>query len=309
MSGAPLIYYTHPLFLQHDTGLGHPECPDRLRVINSALSRPEFSALIHKEAPRATREQIELVHTTDYIARLQSLAPNSGRVYLDGDTPLSPASLDAAWHAAGACCEAVDAACSAPDTRAFCAVRPPGHHAEPDQGMGFCLFNNVAIAAAWALHQHRLERVAVIDFDVHHGNGTAAAFTNQPALLYVSTHQHPCYPDTGASMQSGTGNILNIPLPAGTDSMRFRSAITWRLLPALRNFKPQLILISAGFDAHRLDPLAKINLETCDYGWLTEQLMQVALQYAQGRIVSVLEGGYHLEALADSVVEHIKALI
>jgi acetoin utilization deacetylase AcuC-like enzyme len=309
MSCASLIYYTHPLFLEHDTGPGHPECADRLRVINAALSSPEFAALVQREAPCATREQVELVHTKSYIARLEALAPHSGRVYLDNDTPLSPASLDAARHAAGACCAAVDAVCSTPNTRAFCAVRPPGHHAEPDHGMGFCLFNNVAIAAAWGLHRHKLERIAIVDFDVHHGNGTAVAFVNQPAVLYASTHQHPCYPNTGAATETGCGNTINIPLPAGTDSAHFRSAITWRLLPALHNFKPQLLLISAGFDAHRLDPLAQINLETEDYGWLTEQLMQVAVQHAQGRVVSVLEGGYHLEALAASVVEHVRALM
>jgi len=308
MPGARLIYYTHPLFLEHDTGPGHPECADRLRIINTTLSSPEFSACIHREAPRAAVEQVRLTHTADYIARVQSLVPNSGRAYLDEDTPLSPASLDAAWHAAGACCAAVDEVCSASGIRAFCGVRPPGHHAEPDRGMGFCVFNNVAIAAAWALHRHKLERVAIVDFDVHHGNGTAAALMNKEALLYVSIHQHPCYPDTGVSTQTN-GNILNIPLQAGSDSARFRSSITWQVLPALHRFKPRLLLISAGFDAHRLDPLAQINLETEDYGWLTEQLVDVALQHANGRIVSVLEGGYHLDALAASVAEHVRALM
>lgn len=308
MSGA-LLYYTHPLFLEHDTGPGHPESPERLRVINEALSKPEFAALIRPEVPRATLEQIARIHTADYIARLQSLTPGSGRVYLDGDTPISPATLGAAWHAAGACCAAVDAVCAGADTRAFCAVRPPGHHAEPDHGMGFCLFNNAAIAAAQALHAHNLERVAIIDFDVHHGNGTAEAFKSKPAVLYISTHQHPCYPGTGIPNRTDADNMLNIPLPVGTDSARFRLAITERVIPALHHFKPQLMLLSAGFDAHRWDPLAEINLETKDYGWLTEQLVQVALLHANGRIVSVLEGGYHPEALAASVVEHIRALM
>jgi len=308
MAGTRLLYYTHSLFLDHDTGAGHPECADRLRAIDSALSAPGFEKLIRREAPRATLQQVMLIHAADYIAHLQTLAPGNGHVYLDADTPLSPASVDAAWHAAGACCAAVDEVCSATGMRAFCAVRPPGHHAEPERGMGFCVFNNIAIAAAWALHQHKLERIAIVDFDVHHGNGTAAAVVNHPELLYVSTHQHPWYPDTGAPIQNGQGNLLHIPLQADSGSARFRSAITWQLLPAVHRFKPQLLLISAGFDAHRLDPLAQINLETEDYGWLTEQLVQVASQHANGRIVSVLEGGYHLEALAASTAEHVRAL-
>jgi acetoin utilization deacetylase AcuC-like enzyme len=303
------LLYTHPSFLEHDTGLGHPESADRLRAIDQALSQPEFAALVRKEAPRADIEQIRRVHTQAHVDRVLKAVPRIGHAYLDADTVISPGSGEAALHAAGAACSAVDAVFAREAGNAFCAVRPPGHHAEADTAMGFCLFNNVAIAAEHARTRHDVKRVAIVDFDVHHGNGTQAAFRNQPEVLYASTHQYPWYPGSGAATETGAGNIFNAPLSAGSGSDEFRAAMTGKVMPAVDAFKPTLILISAGFDAHRDDPLASLNLVEEDYAWVTRGLLGLAERHAGGRLVSVLEGGYHLRALAASVAAHVRELM
>jgi acetoin utilization deacetylase AcuC-like enzyme len=303
------LLYTHPSFLEHDTGLGHPESAKRLHAINRALSRPEFAALVKKEAPRASLEQLRLIHSQHHVDRVLKAIPKIGHGYLDADTVISPASGEAALHAVGAVCAAVDAVFAGEASSAFCAVRPPGHHAEPDAAMGFCLFNNIAIAAEHARKHLGIRRVAIVDFDVHHGNGTQAAFSKQPDVLYASTHQSPWYPGTGMASETGVGNIFNAPLPSGSGSAEFRAAMTGKILPAVDVFKPELILVSAGFDAHRDDPLAALNLVEEDYAWITNELLQLADRHARGRLVSALEGGYNLEALAASVAAHVRELM
>lgn len=295
--------------MEHDTGLGHPENADRLRAIERALAANEFERLDRRDAPRGTREQIRLIHGERYIDYVLDAVPQEGFSYLDGDTVVSPRSGEAALHAVGAACAAVDAVFAQASTNAFCAVRPPGHHAEPGAAMGFCLFNNVAIAAEYARKQHGIERVAIVDFDVHHGNGTQNAFQAKKYVMYASTHQFPWYPGTGKSEETGVGNIINVPLAAGSGSKEFRSAFVERILPALNRFSPELLLISAGFDAHRNDPLANLNLVEDDYAWVTSELMAVAEKHAEGRLVSVLEGGYNLGALGKSVAAHVSVLM
>jgi len=303
-----MLLLTHPACLAHSAGPGHPESPSRLQAVLEALEGENFAGLSRIEAPRATREQLLRTHDAELIDLVFDNAPRQGYVRLDADTAMSPDSLEAALRAAGAVCTAVDAAIDGIAARAFCAVRPPGHHATRDTAMGFCLFNSVAIGAAHALARG-LERVAIVDFDVHHGNGSQDIFWNQPNVLYVSTHQAPLYPGTGARSETGAGNIINAPLPAGSGSREFRAAFEQVALPALREFRPQLLLISAGFDAHRLDPLADINLDADDYGWATRQLVAVAQAFAEGRIVSSLEGGYSLTALRESAAAHVAALL
>jgi acetoin utilization deacetylase AcuC-like enzyme len=303
------LYYSPSACLAHDTGNHHPESAGRLRAINARLQQPEFAALEYREAIRATREQLALIHTPAHIERVCNSLPVRGLVALDADTPLSPGSLDAALYAVGAVCCAVDAVFAQKRVNAFCAVRPPGHHAEPDQAMGFCLFNNVAIAAAHALGKYAIHRVAIVDFDVHHGNGTQAAFYHRPEVLYASTHQFPWYPGTGSARETGSGNIVNVPLPGGCDSTCFRAAVSEHILPALERFAPQLVLVSAGFDGHRDDPLAELNLLEADFGWITRELLAVAARHAAGRLVSVLEGGYQLDALTASVAAHVRAMM
>ncbi len=300
--------YTHASCHTHDPGANHPESPARLMAVLEALNNSKFSALKCIEAPHATPEQLSRVHASEHINDLFRNAPESGMAQLDPDTWMSPGSLSAALHAAGAVCAAVDAILEGRITRAFCAVRPPGHHATGNTAMGFCLFNNIAVGAAHALAQG-LTRVAIVDFDVHHGNGTQDIFDHDARVLYASSHQSPLYPGTGALNETGIGNIVNAPLPPGAGSEEFRSVYEMTILPALDHFKPQLIFISAGFDAHRLDPLAGLNLNTDDYTWITEKLARVAEKHCQGRIVSSLEGGYHLEALGSSAAAHVAALI
>lgn len=302
-------YYSHPSYFKHDTGYGHPESIQRLQAIEKALSTPEFSALVRKEAPIGTHDQLRLIHSENEISRVLEAIPKSGQVHLDPDTVVSADSDTAALHAVGAVCAAVDAVVSELASNAFCAVRPPGHHAEPTRPMGFCLFNNVAIAARHAQTRHRIERIAIVDFDVHHGNGTQAAFQKDASVLYASTHQYPWYPGTGAASETGVGNIFNVPLRAGTGSDGFRSGVTENILPALERFKPGLILVSAGFDAHRDDPLASLELEESDYAWITEELLRLARKHAGGRLVAALEGGYNLKALGDSVAAHVRAMM
>ena len=303
-----MLLYTHASCLQHSAGPGHPESPSRLQAVLEALDDDKFAALDRIEAPRATGEQLLRVHDAALIELIVSAAPESDYVRIDADTVMSPASLEAALRAAGAVCAAVDAAIDGKDAHAFCAVRPPGHHATHDQAMGFCLFNSIAVGAAHALARG-IERVAIVDFDVHHGNGTQDIFWNDARVLYASTHQWPLYPGTGARTETGAGNIVNAPLSPGSGSREFRAACEQIVLPALRAFRPQLLMISAGFDAHALDPLADMNLDAADYAWITHELVEIAREHAAGRIVSSLEGGYSLTALRQSTVAHVTALL
>jgi len=304
-----LQLYTHAVCLQHDPGPGHAESPLRLRAVLQALDQDRFAVLDRIEAPRATREQLLRVHTAAHVDRILGTTPDAGTVRLDEDTLMSPASAEAGLRAAGALIAAVDAVMQGAASRAFCAVRPPGHHATPDAAMGFCLFNNVAVAAAHALAAHGLKRVAIADFDVHHGNGTQDIFQREPRVLFISSHQSPLYPGTGSVEERGAGNIVNAPLSPGDGSYEFRELWDGALLPRLHAFKPQLVLVSAGFDAHRSDPIADIRLQTEDYAWITERLVDLSRAHAGGRLVSTLEGGYDLTALAASVSAHVSALI
>ena len=301
--------YTDPVFLDHNTGPGHPENADRLRAISKALAVPEFSELIQKSAVKGREEQIRLVHSAEHVDRILSQVPEQGLYYIDGDTALSPATGVAALSAVGSVCDAVDRVLNKQCNNAFCAVRPPGHHAETDRAMGFCLFNNIAIAALYARAVHGVGPVAIIDFDVHHGNGTQQAFYTNPDVFYGSTHQFPLYPGTGGINETGVGNIVNAPLSAGSDGSAFRAAMKERIFPALTRFKPEIILISAGFDAHRADPLASLQLVESDFSWITQQLMAFADRYCDGRLISTLEGGYNLDALARSTGAHVHELM
>jgi acetoin utilization deacetylase AcuC-like enzyme len=300
--------YTHRSCLEHDPGPGHPESPARLAAVLEALEDPRFSALIRIEAPKASREQLARVHLRELIDSVLDEPVEDGWRRLDPDTVMSPASAEAALRAAGAVCAAVDATITGTHRRAFCAVRPPGHHATHDTAMGFCLFNSVAVGAAHALAVHGLARVAIVDFDVHHGNGTQDIFWSDPRVMYASSHQWPLYPGTGARSETGAGNIVNAPLRPGAGSNEFRAACEEIVLPALETFVPELVLISAGFDAHQLDPLANLQFDADDYAWITARLVELAGRHAQGRVVSSLEGGYSLTALRDSVAAHVAAL-
>ena len=303
-----LALFSHPACAGHDTGPGHPESAERLRAVERALSAPRFAALDRRTAPRAARAQIGRVHTPAAVERVFAAIPGEGYAHIDGDTVVSPGSGEAALRAAGAACAAVDAVLGGAARRAFCAVRPPGHHAGPDRAMGFCLFNNAAIGAAHALAAHGLQRVAVLDFDVHHGNGTQAAFAEEARVLFVSSHQSPLYPGTGAASETGVGNIVNMPLAAGTGGAGFRAA--WDgAFDRVESFHPELIVVSAGFDAHRRDPLAGLSLAEEDFAWITRRIAGVADGSCAGRVVSTLEGGYDLDALAASAAAHIAALM
>ncbi|MBU8975425.1 MULTISPECIES: histone deacetylase family protein [unclassified Lysobacter] len=299
--------YTHPACTRHDPGPGHAERPLRLVAVTEAL-RETFASLEWEEAPRASRGQLLRVHD-DALLALVLDTPVEGPMALDPDTVLAPGSAEAALRAAGAGIAAVDAVMHGEIRRAFCAVRPPGHHATPSAAMGFCLFNNIAVAAAHACDKHGLSRVAVVDFDVHHGNGTQAIFDTDPRVMYLSSHQMPLYPDTGYANERGVGNIVNVPLPPGCGSEGFHRVWREQLLPALDSFRPQLLFISAGFDAHKRDPLAQVELETEDYGWITRELVAIARRHGNGRVVSMLEGGYDLAALREASVAHVGALL
>ncbi len=298
---------THHACLAHDPGAGHAECPDRLRAVLSALEHPDFVNLLREQAPLATAEQLGLAHSAPYVRDILSLAPAPGEVLmLDPDTGVGSGSVSAARHAAGAAIAAVDAVMEGWADTAFAAVRPPGHHAEHAQAMGFCLFNSVAIAARHARRRWGLKRIAVVDFDVHHGNGTQHLLEGDADMFYASSHQFPCYPGTGAASETGTAaNVVNLPLPPGSGSDLFRAAWDRTGIPALRAFAPDFLLVSAGFDAHRADPLAQICLDTADFGWITDQLMAAS----GGRMASVLEGGYDLAALAASAALHVRRLM
>lgn len=304
------LLFTHPACAGHDMGGGHPEQPARLAAVLDALEGPEFAELERREAPETTRDRLLLMHPGSYIDGLFAAFPAAGRVQVDPDTAVNPGSREAALRAAGGVVAAVDAVMKGEAKRAFCAVRPPGHHAEPDRTMGFCLFNNVAIGAAHAREVHGIQRVAVIDFDVHHGNGTQAMFENEPNLFYGSSHQMPLYPGTGQSSETGVaGNIVNAPLPTNAGPEDFRNAYRNVVLPALDAFAPELLIISAGFDAHRDDPLAQVNVDEDDYDWVTRELVQIACKHGDGRVVSALEGGYNLDALGRSAAAHVRALM
>jgi acetoin utilization deacetylase AcuC-like enzyme len=307
------LLITHPAFLQHDTGEGHPERPDRMRAIDKVLQDARFSELGRREAPLRADDMdyIALAHRKDYVQALSRLSEQitEGYRHIDGDTVVSPGTWEAARRAVGAGLNAVDQVVRGDVSNAFCQVRPPGHHAETNHAMGFCLFNNIAIAAHYARAKHGLERVAVVDFDVHHGNGTQEIFWSDKNLFYGSTHQMPLFPGTGALQETGVGNIFNAPLRAGDGREHFEEAFRDRILGPLHNFSPDIVLISAGFDAHRRDPLGGLELVEDDFRWATEAVAEVARRHANGRIVSMLEGGYDLKGLAQSVAAHVSTLM
>ena len=306
-----VLLLTHKACLEHDTGPFHPECPDRLRHVMAALESETFAHLLREEAPRAEEEVLLRVHPALHVRAVLALSPPPGEpINIDPDTVVSAGSAEAALRAAGAGVAAVDAVMSGSVRAAFAAVRPPGHHAEPDHAMGFCLFSNAAIAARHAQARWHAARVAILDFDVHHGNGTQAVAAGDPNLFYGSTHQYPCYPGTGMAAERGiAGNVINVPLAPGTGSEAFRAAWAGSILPALDAWVPDLIVISAGFDAHRADPLAQLRLETEDFAWITHAILDVAGAKCRGRLVSMLEGGYDLRALAASTAVHVRALM
>ena len=303
-----VAFISHPACRLHQMGAGHPEQPARVGAIADQLhGRRLFDFLQHHDAPRATLEQLARVHPREHIERVSMKSPAEGLAYLDPDTAMCPDTLEAALRAAGANVLAVDLVMARAVRRAFCNVRPPGHHAERDQAMGFCFFNNVAVGAAHAMEAHGLERVAILDFDVHLGNGTEDIFRDDGRVLLCSSYQYPLYPDMNPP--SVPGRIVNCPLPAGSGSEAFRAALTEHWLPALEAFAPQMLFISAGFDAHAADPLAELKLSGEDYGWITQRACEIADHHAAGRIVSTLEGGYDLPALATSAAIHIEKLL
>ncbi len=302
--------FTHPACLEHVEPPSHAERRDRLHAVIEALNEKDFPDLVRIKAPRAAREDVRRVHTSAYIERLASARPDAdGWLRLDPDTYLSAGSFEAALRAAGAACAALDGVMAGNFDKAFCAVRPPGHHAMPDHAMGFCLLSNAAIAARRALDVHGLERVAIVDFDVHHGNGTQAALWDVPGAFYASVHQADFYPGTGHAHETGAmGEIVNLPMPAGTGSADWRDAVATTILPALEAFAPQCLILSAGFDAHKDDPLARFALTSADFAWITTNLCAIARKTSCGRVVSLLEGGYDLQALGRACAAHIRAL-
>ncbi|MEP9397072.1 histone deacetylase family protein [Mesorhizobium sp. KR2-14] len=301
--------YSHPIYLEHLTPPGHPERPDRLRAIARVLEDDAFADLVRVEAPEGDEATILFAHPESFVDRIRAAIPEEGLVGIDADTTVSPKSWQAALTAIGAANAAVDDVFTGKADNVFVAARPPGHHAEKTTAMGFCLFNNAAIAARYAQRKYGAERVAIVDWDVHHGNGTQDIFWDDPSVLFCSTHQMPLYPGTGAKDETGAGNIVNAPLSPESGSDLFREAFRARVLPALDNFAPDLIIISAGFDAHHRDPLAQINLTEEDFDWATGQLMDRAARHANNRIVSLLEGGYDLQGLSFSVAAHVKRLM
>ena len=305
------LLISHPAFLEHDTGRDHPERADRLRAVLAALEDPAFAGLERAGAPLASFEELTRVHPAGYVEAILGIRPGAGElVHVDGDTVMSSGSAEAAQRAAGAAVAAVAAVMQGRVQNAFAAVRPPGHHATPTVPGGFCLFNNVAVGARHAQAAYGVSRVAMLDFDVHHGQGTQAVVEPDANLFYASTHQYPLYPGTGfASERGAADNVVNVPLSPGSGSRHFRAAWGERILPALESFAPELVMISAGFDAHAVDPLAQLELETEDFAWITRELMGVAERHAEGRVVSLLEGGYDLGALAASVSAHVRMLM
>ncbi len=303
------LYFSHPDCLYHDPGGGHPESPDRLVKITARLNDPEFGTLKRRSAPKVHSAQLERVHEIAYVQNILQSIDKTDVVDVGGDTRLSPKSGDALLRAAGSVCAAVDAVMAGEGDNAFCAVRPPGHHAGPAKAMGFCFFNNIAIGAAHVRAVHGLERVAIMDFDVHHGNGTQNIFKADPTVFFASTHQWMLFPKTGAAGEVGVGNILNVPLPNGTKGDHFRRVFADQVVPALDQFAPQMMFISAGFDAHIADNAGGLKLVDADFDWATRELMAVAERHAESRVVSVLEGGYNTRALAASVASHVRTLM
>ncbi len=302
-----MLFISHPDCELHDMGTGHPESPLRIDAISKAVkASANNDKITFLEAPLVSKDHLYRVHDKDYVDTVFENAPYEGIIRLDPDTSMNPHSLNAARRAAGAVIHAVDLVVATSSERAFCCVRPPGHHAERDRAMGFCIFNNIAVGAAHALSTHGLSRVAIVDFDVHHGNGTEDIFQDNPAVMLCSSFQHPFYPNSGAATE--LEHIINLPLPAGTDGHAYRNAVEMKFLPALDAFKPELIMFSAGFDAHKDDPLAGLMLDEEDYRWITEKVIQIADKSADGRIISVLEGGYDLDALGKSTLAHLEAM-
>jgi acetoin utilization deacetylase AcuC-like enzyme len=301
--------YTHPVYLEHLTPPGHPERPDRLRALAKAFDHDAFEDLVRLEPNAADADMVLLAHPQEHYDRIAASIPEEGFAAIDGDTFVSPKSLEAALTAIGAALEAVDAVFTGEADNAFVAARPPGHHAEKNTAMGFCLFGNAAIAARYAQRTHGAERIAIVDWDVHHGNGTQDIFCDDPSVIYCSTHQMPLYPGTGALSETGQGNIFNAPLSAQSGSEQFREAFRTRILPAVEDGSPDLIIISAGFDAHHRDPLAELNLTADDFDWATGKLMGIAERKCGNRVVSVLEGGYDLVGLAESAAIHVLRLL
>jgi acetoin utilization deacetylase AcuC-like enzyme len=304
------LLLTHRASLDHLTPPGHPERPDRIRAVDQVLGESRFDTLVRQEAPEGTLDLVRLCHDEHYIEELRRIAPDKGLIYLDGDTSMSPGTWEAVMRGVGGAVAATDAVMSGAADNAFVAMRPPGHHAETNRPMGFCLFDHAAIAARHAQRKYGIARAAVVDFDVHHGNGTQEIFWADPTMMYCSTHQMPLFPGTGASGERGEHDtIVNAPLAPNDGAAKFRSAFENLILPQLQKFAPEFIVISAGFDAHRRDPLANINLDAEDFGWVTRKLMDVASASADGRVVSVLEGGYDLQGLKESVAAHVTALL
>ena len=304
------LLISHPACLDHQNPMGHPERPERLRAIEQALEDERFQSLAREQAPRAADEIVALAHPMEYVEAIRSASPANGLVRLDADTSMSPGSLEAALRAVGGVTLAVDEVMNRKAANAFVAMRPPGHHTETARPMGFCLFNNAAIAARYAQKRYEIERAAIVDFDVHHGNGSQDIFWADKTVMYCSTHEMPLYPGTGAISERGEHDtIVNAPLSAGDGGDVFREAFETLILPRLHDFKPDLLIISAGFDAHTRDPLANLNLVEADYAWVTKKLMEIADKSAQGRVVSVLEGGYDLQGLSRSVAAHVAALM
>ena len=304
------LVLSHPKCLDHLTPFGHPERPDRLRMVTHVLEHERFADLARDEAPLASIEAVARVHPHEFIERIENATPMVDFVHLDADTTLSPGSYEAALRAAGGAVFAVDEVMAGKAANAFVATRPPGHHAETATAMGFCLFNNAAIAARHARAVHGVDRVAIIDFDVHHGNGTQEIFWSDPSVKYLFTHEMPLYPGTGAARERGAyDQVVNAPLPPGAGSREFREAFDLAILPRMRDFKADLVIVSAGFDAHERDPLANLNLTEADFSWATKEIMAIADGSAGGRLVSVLEGGYDLEGLGRSVAAHVLALM
>jgi acetoin utilization deacetylase AcuC-like enzyme len=304
------LLLTHRASLDHLTPPGHPERPDRIRAVDQVLAESRFDKLVRGEAPEGTLDLVRLCHDEHYVEELRRIAPDKGLIYLDGDTSMSPGTWQAAMRGVGGAVAAIDAVMSGTADNAFVATRPPGHHAETARPMGFCFFDHAAIAARHAQRKYGIARAAVVDFDVHHGNGTQDIFWADPTMMYCSTHQMPLFPGTGASGERGEHDtIVNAPLAPNDGAAKFRAAFENLILPQLQKFAPELIIISAGFDAHRRDPLANINLDAEDFGWVTRKLMDAASSSAGGRIVSVLEGGYDLQGLKESVAAHVTALM